>query len=54
MTQGLTDKETLTKLMGPKIALGYLGSPEDVTRVIVFLLSEQAAYVTGSVSRDLP
>jgi NAD(P)-dependent dehydrogenase (short-subunit alcohol dehydrogenase family) len=30
------------------IALGRLGAPEDIARVVVFLLSDEAAYVTGS------
>lgn len=30
------------------IALGRLGSPEDIARAVVFLLSDDAAYVTGS------
>jgi NAD(P)-dependent dehydrogenase (short-subunit alcohol dehydrogenase family) len=30
------------------IALGRLGEPEDIARVVVFLLSDDAAYVTGS------
>ena len=30
------------------IALGRLGQPEDIARVVVFLLSDEAAYVTGS------
>jgi NAD(P)-dependent dehydrogenase (short-subunit alcohol dehydrogenase family) len=30
------------------VALGRLGGPEDIARVVVFLLSEEAAYVTGS------
>jgi NAD(P)-dependent dehydrogenase (short-subunit alcohol dehydrogenase family) len=31
------------------IALGRLGQPEDVAKVIVFLLSSPAAYMTGQV-----
>jgi NAD(P)-dependent dehydrogenase (short-subunit alcohol dehydrogenase family) len=30
------------------IALGRLGRPEDIARAVVFLLSDDAAYVTGS------
>jgi 3-oxoacyl-[acyl-carrier protein] reductase len=37
----------LEKEIVPKIPLGRLGTPEDVTDVIVFLASHQAHWVTG-------
>lgn len=33
------------------IALGRMADPEDIGRVIVFLLSEEARYITSSVLR---
>jgi 3-oxoacyl-[acyl-carrier protein] reductase len=47
MTQNLPDstKETFLK----SIPLGRMGSPEEVAEVVSFLLSEQAAYITGQV-----
>ena len=47
MTQNLPDstKETFLK----SIPLGRMGSPEEVAEVVNFLLSEQAAYITGQV-----
>ena len=32
---------------GRKIPLGRIGQPEDIARVVAFLLSEDAAYMTG-------
>jgi len=32
----------------PSVALGRLGQPLDVANVIVFLLSDKAAFVTGA------
>ncbi len=40
---GAETREALTK----QIPLGRLGSPEDVSGVVTFLASEQAAYITG-------
>ena len=47
MTSGLPDAAKATLLQG--IALGRLGSPEDVAGVALFLASDLAAYVTGQV-----
>ena len=43
----LNDKPKLNALL-EKIPLGRLGTPEDVAGVVVFLASDEAAYVTGS------
>ena len=35
--------------MRPKMLLGRPGQPEEVARVIAFLLSDESSYITGSV-----
>ncbi|HEX9756707.1 MAG TPA: 3-oxoacyl-[acyl-carrier-protein] reductase [Nitrospiria bacterium] len=47
MTQILSD-ETKQKLL-QQIPLGRLGSPEEIARVVRFLVSEDASYITGQV-----
>lgn len=47
MTAGLTE-ETRSALQG-QIALGKLGTPEDVAGVVAFLAGPDAAYMTGQV-----
>jgi NAD(P)-dependent dehydrogenase (short-subunit alcohol dehydrogenase family) len=32
---------------GKRIPLGRIGQPDDIARVVAFLLSEDAAYITG-------
>lgn len=39
------------KVYAEKIPLGYLGKPEDVANVLVFLASKKASYLTGVVLR---
>ena len=45
MLAGLTEKKRQSLSAG--IPAGRFGTPEDVSAVVAFLLSEQAAYVTG-------
>jgi len=47
MTQGLTQevKDTLQK----QIPLGRLGTPADIAAAVRFLVSEEAAYITGHI-----
>jgi 3-oxoacyl-[acyl-carrier protein] reductase len=47
MTKDL--KEEIKKEMVSNIALGRMGKPEDVARVILFLSSELADYVSGQI-----
>jgi 3-oxoacyl-[acyl-carrier protein] reductase len=47
MTAGLSDKQ-LERVL-PLIPLGALGKPEDVAHLACFLMSDQAAYITGQV-----
>ncbi len=35
------------RLVGEAVPLGYMGAPEDVARVAVFLASEQSSYITA-------
>jgi 3-oxoacyl-[acyl-carrier protein] reductase len=45
----LLDSVPQTRAMGATLPLGRLGSPEDVAGVIAFLLSDDAAYLTGEI-----
>ncbi len=47
MTAGLPEK--VREAMRAQIPLGRMGTPEDVAEVVVFLASDQAAYITGQV-----
>jgi len=47
MTEALSD-EARTKMV-ERIALKRLGTPDDVANAVVFLASEQAGYITGTV-----
>lgn len=37
-----------------KVALGRVAQPEDIAKVIVFLMSNESGYISGSVSRRMP
>jgi NAD(P)-dependent dehydrogenase (short-subunit alcohol dehydrogenase family) len=45
---GLTEAELLRR-SETRIPLGRLGTPEEVARVALFLVSDQASYVTGAI-----
>jgi 3-oxoacyl-[acyl-carrier protein] reductase len=47
MTAGLTTE--LVERRVADTALGRLGEPEDVARVIAFLASDDASFVTGQI-----
>ncbi|MFC5588461.1 3-oxoacyl-[acyl-carrier-protein] reductase [Sporosarcina soli] len=49
ITTDMTDalNEEVTKQMLSMIPLGKLGNPEDVAKTVLFLLSDDAAYITG-------
>lgn len=49
ITTDMTDalNEEVTKQMLSMIPLGKLGNPEDVAKTVMFLLSDDAAYITG-------
>jgi 3-oxoacyl-[acyl-carrier protein] reductase len=49
MTQDLP--ESVVEGMRERIPLGRLGAAEDVARVVRFLVSDEAAYITGQVIR---
>jgi len=53
LTQSLGSKEVLQQYLGSHIALGRFAGPEEVTKVLVFLLSDEASYITGSVSLSI-
>ena len=38
-------------LLGPRIPLGRVGTPEDIGWAIAFLASEEASYITGITLR---
>jgi 3-oxoacyl-[acyl-carrier protein] reductase len=47
MTANLNEKQRESLLKN--IPLGRLGKPEDIARVVAFLCSEDADYITGQV-----
>ena len=47
MSTSLSDKAK--EMMVSQIPLGRVGSPEDIAAAVVFLASDQAAYITGQV-----
>ncbi|KAL4801526.1 dehydrogenase [Aspergillus unguis] len=42
-------QDTMEGLLSSRLALGKLADPQEITRVIVFMLSDAAAYMTGTV-----
>jgi 3-oxoacyl-[acyl-carrier protein] reductase len=47
MTTSLSEKAR--EMMISQIPLGRVGTPEDIAAAVVFLASDQAAYITGQV-----
>jgi len=45
MTRALTDEQRAALLT--RVPLGRLGTPEDIAAAVLFLVSPQAAYITG-------
>ena len=41
--------EAVKEASAAQIPLGHFGKPEDVARTVAFLVSEDAAYITGQV-----
>ena len=47
MTAALSEK--VKEVMLKEIPAGRMGTPEDVANAVAFLVSDQAAYITGQV-----
>ena len=50
MTEALNDDQKAT--INAKIPAGRMGTPEDVTSAVLYLASDEAAYVTGQTIHD--
>jgi 3-oxoacyl-[acyl-carrier protein] reductase len=49
ITMALTDE--IRKGYIEKIPLGRFGSPEDISGIVAFLITDEASYITGEVIR---
>ena len=49
--EGRTELEGFWESLGERIPMGRNGTPKDIGRAVVFLASENAAYITGEVLR---
>jgi 2-deoxy-D-gluconate 3-dehydrogenase len=49
MTTPDRDQDQITRAYLAKVPLGRIGEPDDIARVALFLASDAAAYITGSV-----
>jgi hypothetical protein len=54
LLMNLGSKELLDDVLVSNIAARRMAKPDEITRVILFMLSEDAAYMTGSVRQTHP
>ena len=48
MTKIITDKPAVLQACINKTVLGHLGEPDDIAYGVLYLASDEAAYVTGA------
>lgn len=49
MTKGMLQDEACRKFLEASTPLGYIGEPEDIANAALYLASDDARYVTGSI-----
>lgn len=49
MTGGILEDENYRKFLESSTPLGYIGEPDDIANAVVYLASENAKYVTGTI-----